>query len=92
MRPKLPSSGDIRSIHLMGKKSATCSGYAVIQRNEILNGLLMRKDLHRLLDEGCTTLDPVTGAALSAIIFERVRDGKDNYTLEGQLSRLQDQL
>jgi hypothetical protein len=43
----------------------------------------MRRDLHRLLDEDYTTLDLVTGASLSASIFERVENGKDYLQARG---------
>jgi putative restriction endonuclease len=32
--------------------------YALLQRHEVWNGILMRSDLHRLFDEGYITIDP----------------------------------
>lgn len=32
--------------------------YALVQRHEVSNGLLLRSDLHRLFDEGYVTVDP----------------------------------
>ena len=58
--------------------------FAVVQRHEVWNGLLMRSDLHRLFDGGYLSLDPVSRRVLvSKRIKEEFENGKDYYKLEG---------
>lgn len=58
--------------------------YAIVQKHEVWNGLLMRSDLHRLFDGGYLTVDP---ARRRVLVSRRIRDefenGKDYYKLEG---------
>ncbi len=69
-------------------EAAHIKPYAVAQRHELSNGLLMRSDLHRLFDEGYMTLDPKDRRVLvSSRIREEFDNGKDYYKLEGQLVR-----
>ena len=39
-------------------EAAHIKPYSLVMRHEISNGLLLRSDLHRLLDEGYLTVDP----------------------------------
>jgi len=62
--------------------------FAVVQRHEVWNGLLMRSDLHRLFDGGYLSLDPATRRVLvSKRIKEEFENGKDYYKLEGTAIR-----
>jgi putative restriction endonuclease len=69
-------------------EAAHIKPYAVVQRHEISNGLLMRSELHRLFDEGYMTLDP---GDRRVVVSKRIREefdsGKDYYKLEGQVVR-----
>jgi putative restriction endonuclease len=69
-------------------EAAHITPYAVVQRHEIWNGLLMRSDLHRLFDGGYMTVDPrERRVVVSKRIREEFENGKDYYKLEGQLVR-----
>lgn len=69
-------------------EAAHLKPYAVVQRHEISNGLLLRSDLHRLFDEGYMTVDPGDRRiVVSKRIREEFDNGKDYYKLEGQLVR-----
>jgi putative restriction endonuclease len=58
--------------------------YALLQRHEVWNGILMRSDLHRLFDEGYITIDPVDRKILvSGRIREEFENGKEYYRLHG---------
>jgi putative restriction endonuclease len=62
--------------------------YAVIQRHEVSNGLLLRSDLHRLFDGGYITVDPDSRRVLvSKRIKEEFENGREYYKMEGQLVR-----
>jgi putative restriction endonuclease len=58
--------------------------YAIVQKHEVWNGLLMRSDLHRLFDGGYLTVDP---ASRRLLVSKRIKDefenGRDYYKLEG---------
>jgi putative restriction endonuclease len=65
-------------------EAAHIKPYAVVQRHEISNGLLMRSDLHRLFDEGYMTVDPRDRRiVVSKRIREEFENGKDYYKFEG---------
>lgn len=62
--------------------------YAVLQRHEVSNGILMRSDLHRLFDEGYITIDPADRKILvSPRIREEFDNGKEYYRLHGTAIR-----
>jgi putative restriction endonuclease len=62
--------------------------YAVVQRHEVWNGLLMRNDLHRLFDKGYLTVEPSERRVLvSKRIKEEFENGRDYYRLEGTVIR-----
>jgi putative restriction endonuclease len=74
-------------------EAAHLKPYALVQRHEISNGLLMRSDLHRLFDEGYMTIDPgERRIVVSKRIREEFENGKDYYKLEGQPVREPNQL
>jgi putative restriction endonuclease len=58
--------------------------YALLQRHEVWNGILMRSDLHRLFDEGYITIDPLDRKIIvSNRIREEFENGKEYYRLHG---------
>ena len=58
--------------------------YAIVQKHEVWNGLLMRSDIHRLFDGGYLTLDPSSRRVLvSKRIKDEFENGRDYYKLEG---------
>jgi putative restriction endonuclease len=58
--------------------------YAIVQKHEVWNGLLMRSDLHRLFDGGYVTVDPSSRRLLvSRRIKDEFENGRDYYKLEG---------
>ena len=62
--------------------------YALLQRHEVSNGILMRSDLHRLFDEGYITIDPTDRRIMvSPRIREEFENGKEYYRLHGQPMR-----
>lgn len=62
--------------------------YALSQRHEVSNGILMRSDLHRLFDEGYITIDPTDRRIMvSPRIREEFENGKEYYRLHGQPMR-----
>jgi hypothetical protein len=69
-------------------EAAHIKPYAVVQRHEISNGLLMRSDLHRLFDGGYMTLDP---GDRRVVVSKRIRaefkNNKEYFKPEGQLVR-----
>jgi putative restriction endonuclease len=51
------------------------------------NGLLLRKDLHALFDDGYLTVTPSLELRVSRQIRERYENGRDYYALDGRLIR-----
>ena len=69
-------------------EAAHIKPYALVQRHELANGLLLRSDLHKLFDEGYLSIDPKERRLLvSKRIREEFENGKDYYRLEGQTLR-----
>jgi putative restriction endonuclease len=62
--------------------------YAVLQRHEVSNGILMRSDLHRLFDDGYITIDPMDRRIqVSRRIRDEFDNGKEYYKLHGERIR-----
>lgn len=62
--------------------------YAVLQRHEVSNGILMRSDLHRLFDDGYITINPMDRRIqVSKRIREEFDNGKEYYKLRGERIR-----
>ena len=60
--------------------------YAAGGPHELSNGILLRSDLHRLLDDGYLGIDPGGRRVMvSKRIREQFENGKDYYQLEGRL-------
>jgi putative restriction endonuclease len=71
-------------------EAAHIKPYSLVKRHELPNGLLMRSDLHRLLDEGYRG----PGRSLCSCeqrIREEFENGKDYYKLQGQALREPDE-
>ena len=49
--------------------------YAIVQKHEVWNGLLMRSDLHRLFDGGYVTVDP---SSRRLLVSRRIKDEFEN--------------
>ena len=69
-------------------EAAHIKPYSEVHRHDLVNGLLLRSDLHKLFDEGYISVDPRERRVLvSKRIREEFENGKDYYKLEGQLLR-----
>jgi HNH endonuclease len=62
--------------------------YAASGPHEPANGLLLRSDLHTLLDRGYVTVTPDLHLAVSGRIKEEFENGRDYYALDGHALRL----
>jgi putative restriction endonuclease len=51
--------------------------------HEVKNGILLRRDLHALFDQGYVTIDPSMRVEVSRKIKEEFENGKDYYRLHG---------
>jgi len=56
--------------------------------NTVSNGILLRRDLHALLDRGYLTITPSMTVEVSGRIREEFENGKDYYRLQGSTIRL----
>jgi putative restriction endonuclease len=71
-----------RTLPVLG--AAHIRSYTLVRRHEVLNGLLLRADLHKLFDEGYLTVDlQDRRIAVSRRIKEEFENGKDYHKLEG---------
>lgn len=69
-------------------EAAHIKPYAVTQRHEVSNGLLLRSDLHKLFDEGYLTIDPADHRiVVSSRIKEEFENGREYYKLHGERVR-----
>jgi putative restriction endonuclease len=69
-------------------QAAHIKPYSQVGRHEISNGLLLRSDLHTLLDLGYLTVDPdETRLVVSRRIHDEFENGRDYYALEGRQLR-----
>jgi putative restriction endonuclease len=58
--------------------------YAIVQKHEVWNGLLMRSDLHRLFDGGYLSVNPANRRVqVSKRIKDEFENGRDYYKLDG---------
>ena len=62
--------------------------YAYQGLHRVQNGLLLRKDLHRLFDLGYVTVTPDHKVEVSRCIREEFSNGRDYYALDGRVIRL----
>jgi putative restriction endonuclease len=62
--------------------------YSEVQKHDVTNGLLMRRDLHALFDRGYITVTPKYKIEVSKRIKEEFENGKDYYRLHGEEIRM----
>ncbi len=62
--------------------------YAEDGQHLVSNGILFRRDLHALFDEGYVTINPSMQFEVSRKIKEEFENGKDYYRLQGSTIRL----
>ena len=58
--------------------------YGAGGRHELENGLLLRRDIHRLFDTGYVTITPNLAFEVSGRIREEFENGRDYYALHGR--------
>lgn len=69
-------------------EAAHIKPYSLVGKHEISNGLLLRSDLHRLLDLGYLTVTPDDlRVRVSKRIHEEFENGRDYYALDGRTIR-----
>jgi len=68
-------------------EAAHIKPYAAGGRHVIQNGLLLRRDLHALFDNGYVTITPQQRFEVSRRIKEEYENGRDYYKLRGQRIR-----
>lgn len=61
--------------------------YALVQRHEVTNGLLLRSDLHTLFDLGYLTVTPDLRVRISQRIHQQFENGRDYYAMDGRSIR-----
>ncbi len=61
--------------------------YSACGEHSVENGLLLRRDLHALLDRGYLTVTPTLTIEVSRKIREEYENGRDYYRLHGSLIR-----
>ncbi len=69
-------------------EAAHIKPYSLNGPHEISNGILLRSDLHKLLDKGYITFTPEYNLEVSRRIREEFENGKDYYLLQGNKLRL----
>lgn len=64
--------------------------YSESGEHSIPNGILLRRDLHALFDQGYVTINPTLILEVSRKIKEEFENGRDYYRLQGSLVRTPD--
>ncbi|HLB27794.1 MAG TPA: HNH endonuclease, partial [Dehalococcoidales bacterium] len=62
--------------------------YSESGEHAVSNGILLRRDLHALFDQGYVTIDPSMRFEVSRKIKEEFENGRDYYRLHGGAIRL----
>lgn len=57
--------------------------YSIVKEHSLSNGLLLRKDIHKLFDDGYVTVTPDRRFRVSKAIREEFENGRDYYALNG---------
>ena len=65
-------------------EAAHIKPYGESGRHEISNGLLLRRDIHALFDDGYVTVDSDSSFVVSRRIREEFENGRDYYALHGR--------
>lgn len=58
--------------------------FSLVKEHSITNGLLLRKDIHRLFDDGYVTVMPDRRFRVSKAIRDEFENGRDYYALDGR--------
>ncbi|MBV9233561.1 MAG: HNH endonuclease [Candidatus Eremiobacteraeota bacterium] len=58
--------------------------YSLVKEHSLKNGLLLRKDIHKLFDDGYVTVSPERRFIVSKAIRDEFENGRDYYALHGQ--------
>jgi putative restriction endonuclease len=58
--------------------------FSLVKEHSISNGLLLRKDIHRLFDDGYVTVTPDRRFRVSKAIKDEFENGRDYYALDGR--------
>jgi putative restriction endonuclease len=61
--------------------------FSLTKEHRISNGVLLRKDIHKLFDDGYVTITPDRRFVVSAAIREEFENGRDYYELDGRILR-----
>lgn len=61
--------------------------YSIVKEHSLSNGLLLRKDIHKLFDDGYVTVTPDRKFRVSKAIREEFENGRDYYALNGTVVR-----
>jgi putative restriction endonuclease len=69
-------------------EAAHIKPYSLNGEHRVDNGLLLRRDLHALFDDGYVTVTPEHRLRVSRRIREEYENGRDYYALEGAQLRL----
>jgi len=62
--------------------------FSDVQRHEVVNGLTLRSDIHRLFDQGYVTVDPALRFRVSQAIKTEFENGRDYYALHEKPIRI----
>jgi len=66
-------------------EAAHVKPFAAGGEHDVRNGILLRSDLHLLLDEGYVTVSPDLRVEVSRKIREEYENGRDYYAMHGRL-------
>lgn len=61
--------------------------FRLVGQHAVTNGLLLRRDIHKLFDDGYVTVTPDRRFRVSRAIREEFENGRDYYALDGRLIR-----
>ncbi len=61
--------------------------FSIVREHSLRNGLLLRKDIHRLFDDGYVTVTPDRRFRVSKAIRDEFENGRDYYALDGRAIR-----
>jgi putative restriction endonuclease len=61
--------------------------FSLVKEHSLSNGLLLRKDLHKLFDDGYVTVTPDRRFLVSKAIRAEFENGRDYYALGGTVIR-----
>ena len=65
-------------------EAAHIKPFAEVHHHDVRNGLLVRSDLHRLLDKGYVTVEPDLRFTVSSRVRDEFHNGREYYALDGR--------